>query len=242
MDKDLEFLKKCDNDDLVVLVDYLTKDKKGNSRVTEALTGSDNYKRYYPHSVASFSEDIAHELCLFGGNTFANIFRGGGPSYRSVLIKVAKKMGTNFNKKSSVEVIEANLLQKIFERMLENMDEADLIKLRQELGDNTPTQGLGKQVLIASILLALRKGGFATYQYAVIIANAVARALLGRGLTFAANATLTRYLSIFTGPIGWILAIIWTAVDIAGPAYRVIVPSVIHVAYMRAKLNRTTVP
>lgn len=242
MDKDLEFLKKCDNDDLVVLVDYLTKDKKGNPRLTEALTGSENYKRHYPHNVGFFSEDIARELCLFGGNTFVNIFRGGGPSYRSVLIKVANKMGANFNKKSSVEVIEANLLQKIFERLLENMEEADLIKFRQELGDNTPTQGVGKQVIIASILMAMKKGGFATYQYAVIIANAVAKALLGRGLTFTANAALTRYLSIFAGPIGWALTIIWTAIDIAGPAYRVIIPGVIQVAYMRAKLNRTTNP
>lgn len=242
MDKDLEFLKKCDNDDLVILVDYLTKDKKGNTRLTEGLTGSDNYTRYYPHNLRLFSEDIARELCLFGGNTFVNIFRGGGPSYRSVLIKVAKKMDANFNKKSSVEVIEANLLQKIFERLLENMEEADLIKFRQELGDNTPTQGLGKQVIIASILMAMKKGGFATYQYAVIIANAVAKALLGRGLTFTANAALTRGLSIFAGPIGWALTIIWTAIDIAGPAYRVIIPGVIQVAYMRAKLNGTTNP
>lgn len=71
----------------------------------------------------------------------------------------------------------------------------------------------------------------------MIVANAVSKSLLGRGLAMASNAALTRWLSIFAGPIGWSVTAIWTAIDIAGPAYRVTIPSVVQIAYMRAKMN-----
>ena len=102
---------------------------------------------------------------------------------------------------------------------------------------NIPHQGFGKQAMIAAIQIAIKKGGFAAYKLAVIVANAVCRTLLGRSLSFAANATLTRWLSVFAGPIGWAITTIWTAIDIAGPAYRVTIPAVIQIAYMRTKIN-----
>lgn len=87
----------------------------------------------------------------------------------------------------------------------------------------------------AAIQFAIRKGGFAAYKIAVIVANAIARALLGRGLSLAANAALTKWMSIFAGPIGWAVTVLWTVFDIAGPAYRVTIPCVVQIAYMRAK-------
>lgn len=43
----------------------------------------------------------------------------------------------------------------------------------------------------------IKIGGFKSYQIAVIVANQVMKVLLGRGLSLAANATLTRALSLF---------------------------------------------
>ena len=62
-----------------------------------------------------------------------------------------------------------------------------------------------------------------------------AKFLTGRGLTIAANAALTKWLSVFAGPIGWAVTALWTVIDIAGPAYRVTIPAVIQIAYMRQK-------
>lgn len=42
--------------------------------------------------------------------------------------------------------------------------------------------------------------------------------------------------STFMGPIGWVLTALWTIVDIAGPAYRVTVPAVIQIAYIRQRV------
>ena len=67
-DPDLEFLKNCENEDLRILVDYLTKDKDGEVRWTESLTYSEPYKQFYPHNISKMFPSIA---------SIINIFRGG---------------------------------------------------------------------------------------------------------------------------------------------------------------------
>lgn len=179
-------------------------------------------------------DDIINEFQCFGGNTIINLFRGGGVGYRTILIDVAKKLKVNFNKKSDVSIIEWNLLMKIFSDSLEKMSEEEVIKLAKEIGVPVDRYTrFTKQVAINAIQILIKKNGFAAYKIAVIVANAIAKALLGRGLSLAANATLTRFISIFAGPIGWVIMAIWTAFDIAGPAYRVTIPCVIQIAYMR---------
>ncbi|WP_454936860.1 DUF3944 domain-containing protein [Capnocytophaga leadbetteri] len=234
-DKNLEFLQYCSTEDLQVLVDYLTKDKDGELRVSEELTSTEAYKKYYPHSLPMMWKQIAEELQHYGGNTFANGLRGTGVPYREILTDVAKKQKVNFNSNNSVEQIEQYILQSIMEKAIEEMSEEELKKFLTEI-DAGKTVGT-KQAMTAGALAALRLGGFTTYKMAVIVANAVAKSLLGRGLTLAGNATLTRGLSVVLGPIGWIITGLWTLFDIASPAYRVTIPSVIQVAYMRLKLQ-----
>ena len=94
-----------------------------------------------------------------------------------------------------------------------------------------------KQAVIAALQMMIIKTGFTPYKISVIVANAMARALLGRGICVAGNAALTKAVSIFAGPVGLALNAIWFAIDVAGPAYRVTVPAVIQVAYIRAKYN-----
>lgn len=234
-DKNLEFLQYCSTEDLQVLVDYLTKDKDGELRVSEDLTPTEAYKKYYPHSLPMMWKQIAEELQHYGGNTFANGLRGTGVSYREILTDVAKKQKVNFNSNNSVEQIEQYILQSIMEKAIEEMSEEELKKFLTEI-DAGKTVGT-KQAMTAGALTALRLGGFTTYKMAVIVANAVARSLLGRGLSFAGNATLTRTLGVALGPIGWIVTGLWTLLDIASPAYRVTIPCVIQVAYMRLKFQ-----
>ena len=78
-----------------------------------------------------------------------------------------------------------------------------------------------------------RAGGFKSYQLTLIIVNAVLKVLIGRGLPLVGNVILVRIANILTGPIGWVITGLWTAVDIAGPAYRVTIPAVIQIAYLR---------
>ena len=236
MDTNLLILKQANNDDLKVLADFLHLKSNGSKRCFETFSTRDSYKKYYPHNMSMMVEDIADELQLNGGNTFANIFRGfQGVEYKEILIDVCNKLKVPFNKYSDVEVIELCLLQTILINSLEDMSEEELAKLISEM--NIPNQGVGKQAMIAAIQIAIKRGGFSSYKLAVIVANAICKALLGRGLSIAVNAALTRWLSIFAGPIGWTAVAVWTAIDIAGPAYRITIPAVIQVAYIRAKVK-----
>lgn len=243
-DNDLEFLQYCDTEDLQILVDYLTKDKDGENRFTEELTYTDNYKKYYPSNLPKMWQDIAGELQTFGGNTVANMFRGGGVAYREILIDVAKKQKVNFNKNASVETIEKNILDSVLEQSIHKMNEDELKVFLRELGiENIKavgSKGFLANLAIQSIKHTMVRGGFGTYKLALIVANQVARAVLGRGLTVATNYALTTWLKkvmVFSGPIGWVVSGIWTLLDIAAPAYRVTIPAVIQIAYMRIKYN-----
>lgn len=237
VDEDLKFLATCHNDDLKVLTDYLTTDKDGKERISESLTSTPAYKLCYPDKLNDIWDDVAHELQLFGGNTLINMFRGHGVPYREILIDVCRKMKVNFNKDARIEFIEDSLLRKCLEDSIENMSAEELQQLVQTM--NIKTANYSKEVVFTALQLAIRNGGFTPYKIAVVVANAVCKTLLGRGLAVAANTALTRYMAIFAGPIGWLLTAIWTAIDIAGPAYRVTIPCCIQIAYMRRRSMMT---
>ena len=231
LDEDLKFLSSCPNDDLRVLTDYLTTDKDGKYRWCEELTKSQVYQDCYPDKLPMMWSDIAHELQKFGGNTILNAVRGHGIPYHEILIDVCKHMKVNFNKNATIELIEDSLLRTVAEKAIEGMsmeDMEDLIK-----SANIKTASYSKEAMVTALQIAIRMGGFASYKIAVIVANGVCRALLGRGLSLAMNAGLTRYMAVFAGPIGWLVTAIWTAADSAGPAYRVTIPCCIQIAFMR---------
>ena len=77
-DRDLQFLASCKSEDLKTLVDMMTYDKDGGIRLSEQLTDTDAYLRYYPDRLPCMWQEIANELQRFGGNTLVNICRRGG--------------------------------------------------------------------------------------------------------------------------------------------------------------------
>lgn len=233
-DEDLEFLGKIESNDLDDLVHCLTHNKDGNVRLTEDLTKSNDYKRHHPdHS--QYWESIAGEIQCFGANSVATKLRGGkGVQYKEVLTDVCDKMKVNYNKDSNTEIIENNLLMKILTDAIEHMGKEELKDLAAESGVEN-INNITPQAMIGVFTTVFRAGGFKSYQLTVIIANAAMKTLIGRGLSFAGNATLTRTMSILVGPIGWVITGLWTAIDVAGPAYRVTIPAIIQVAVLRQK-------
>jgi len=233
-DNDLSFLQELKSEDLEDLVYCLTHDKDGDVRLTEELTTSDEYKAHNPNH-KQYWKAIAAEIQCFGANSFATMLRGGeGVLYKEVLTDVCDKMKVNYNKDSSVETIEHNLLMKILTDAIENMTPAELKELAESTGVKN-TSGITPEVMVGVFQAVFRAGGFKSYQLTLIVVNAVMKALIGRGLSFAGNAALTRTMAVLTGPIGWVITGLWTAIDIAGPAYRVTIPAVIQVSVLRQK-------
>jgi len=233
-DEELEFFKELKSEDLSQLVEILIYDKDGEKRYTEELSESDGYKQYYPEH-NKYYKDIIEELQRFGGNSFANMLRlGEGVLYKEILIDVCDKLKVDYNKNSDTERIETNLLMKILEDALEKMSNEERIELAKSIGLKN-TQDFSSQAMTGIFQAIFRAGGFKSYQLTVVIVNAILKALIGKGLSFGANATLTRSIAVLTGPIGWVITGLWTAIDIAGPAYRVTIPAVIEISALRQK-------
>ncbi len=225
-----DLFRRCTNEDLIPVRDYIL------NAATNALDGKSAYKRA-PHSPATYVDDLVSEIRLFGGNTFVNLFRGDGVPYLEIAGDVADKVGAKYEMTAAREIEHAVLL-KVLDKARERMsaeEKAELTRIFREAGVDNVDLGAGIPLGVILAQAGVRLGGFAAYQLAMIVANAVARAVLGRGLTLAANAALARGIAVFAGPIGWAVTAIWTALDIAGPAYRVTIPVVCHVAYLRAK-------
>lgn len=230
-DKDLMFLYNCSNDNLKLLAEVVIFDKDGNKRwSSKQSTDKDFDDAYNTNNIKAILPIVIDELQRYGGNSFFNIFRGHGVSYREILIKVCKQYKVNFNKDASSELLERFLLQKILLIAAEKMTDEDVKHLsktqtKSMLLKNITKFHIGDPLIIKMITTAViqiaKKNGL--------------KALGGLAAKFAGG----RAFALLTGPIGWGLAGLWTLFDIAGPAYRVMIPATITIAYLRIISNKT---
>jgi len=230
-DRDLNpLLSIASDDDLDPLVCYF-KDK-----FSEALTDENVYKQHVPaHS--KYADLIAKEVRSMGGNSFANVWRDDmqGPAYRVVVCDVADKIKASYNKDSDIEVIESAILENMLTKAVEHMSDEEKEALYKEAkGAGSPSVG---GLTTAAFIMLFRSGGFSSYQLSMIVANYIARLILGHGLILAANGAIAKVLSVVSGPVGLAISGAWTAIDLAGPAYKVTIPCVIHIAFLRKKLS-----
>lgn len=233
-DKDLRFLSSCENEDLRVLCDILTHDRLGNIRVTEQLTSTDEYNRNYPEDMLFLVPQISNELLKYGSNTLSTFWRNEPDSYETVLRRVCKQMDVRTMEQDSVAKMEHNLLTTLCQDTLNKMSERELRLLANENG--IPDKTLTRQALTAALLMAIRTSRAVLTRIAARIIQYIVEIITVRGVATAGIETATRAVSSALGPIGWIALGAWTVYDITSPAYRVCVPAVLQVAYMR--LNR----
>ena len=233
-DKDLRFLSSCENEDLRVLCDILTHDRLGNIRVTEQLTSTDEYNRNYPEDMLFLVPQISNELLKYGSNTLATFWHNEPDSYETVLRRVCKQMDVRTMEQDSVAKMERNLLTTLCQDTLNKMSERELRLLANENG--IPDKTLTRQALTAALLMAVRTSRAVLTRIAARVIQYIVEIITIRGVATAGIETATRAVSSALGPIGWIALGAWTVYDISSPAYRVCVPAVLQVAYMR--LNR----
>lgn len=226
-------LRLGDAPDLAILVDVVTDRGEGRFALSEVsrktLVTAQERGMFDDKAL----EVLAAEIQAYGGNSVMNLFRGGGASWSDIVQDVARRVGVKFARSDAAEDVELAILAKIAQKAFESMSAAERSRFFDEFGIPSRT-GLGEG-LYAALILAIRASGFRAYQVAAIVAHAVAKAVLGRGLTFGATAGLMRGLSVFTGPVGWAVTGLWTALDLASPAYRITLPCVVQVAYIRQK-------
>lgn len=247
-----QLLAQSDTADLDTLVDYITD--SGKSRISLSKEVCARLGKCKERGVYSdFDRNlICKEIYAFGGNTLTNVYRDvrnavplgnlldrvlpdvdATVAYDEVVKDVASHLKVAFDKKDDLLIVEDGILRKMLRDSFEKMSPEERAAVLKELGVSDLSM-LGPAAG-AAFIAAGRVGGFATYRLALIVANAVSKALLGRGLPLAVNATISRTIGVLLGPIGWAVTGAWTLADMASPAYRVTVPCVIQIAYMRQK-------
>ena len=229
-DKDLDFLYQCSNDNLKLLADFMLYDKDGKLRWTEEISSTQAFKLYYPHEMVKLVPTLIDELQKFGGNSIFNLFRGHGVSYREMLTAVCKQLKVSYHKDASTELIEHYMLQKFLVMSVEKMTEEDVHHLSEKLSKETLVKQIGLLKAGSPLFIRLTT---------MLIAQLATKYGLKQAAGLVAKFMGGRAFAILAGPIGWVLSLGWVAFDIAGPAYRVIIPCTITIAYLRMVCDKS---
>lgn len=221
-------LHKATDAELDPLVGYITKN------VNNSLKRKVRYQMHQPvHS--QYTDLIAQELRAFGGNTVVNVFRGGGPQWKTVVIDVAGKLDAHYERSWPVERIELAVLAAITRKAWEKMDAVQRKALLDQMDLTKPATALFPE---ESLMQQLGSSRFSSLLLSSLIANLFASQILGRSLFMAAASFISaRGVAAFLGPVGWVITGLWTAFDLTGPAYRLTVPAVAHIALLRQRVH-----
>lgn len=230
MDKTYELLKSSSNEDLQPIVDYILK-----ASVSEKLSQTESYKQHSPNH-ARYVDEIFHELRLFGGNTLANLKRGGGPRYKELVQDVAKRFGVKKVATYDLEELEVALIQAVLLKAYKKGDDQQKESIEEALREAGMSEGMFnrftsgaswmKGVASAAVINAIM------FQASSLVASSVSRTMLGYTLATLAGQRISL---AYLGPIGFILGAAFTAHGLAGPGFRVTTPCVLHIAWLRQK-------
>jgi len=199
-------------------------------------------------SVDNQAETLVEELFWKYQTPLGYFFRE--PTFDEICVNVAKhlKLRGLARKQISCWELLGRLTKTMWEDMITDMSVEEKNALAKALFEEDEFREAAKKrdfdwtkVGAGAALLTIKKfGGFATYKMAVIIANQAARALIGRGLSLAANAALTRAISITLGPAGW-LVLVWGINNLLGTNYKRVIPGVLYIycIYERLKMEDT---
>jgi len=212
-------LRVADVDDLDALVDYITDNGAGRMAlakdVCERFVACKRARSYPPADRGA----IASEIMLFGGNSIANMFRGKGVSYTELAGDVGTHLKAIYAKGADAATIEEAILSKLYNDAINKMTPEQRLHFISSWNgfDISPTSAYGMSVVVAYVMASM---------------------LLGRGLPMAMGIIASRGPGLFLGPFGVAFSSIWSIAELAGAAYRVTVPCVVQIAYIRQKAKR----
>ncbi|MCG6146508.1 DnaJ domain-containing protein [Leptospira bandrabouensis] len=234
-DPDLNSLfKKCNDDELLDIVDIILKNSQNK------LTKDKHFQKggFYPKN---YIPSLVHEIRRMGSNDIATFLRGEGVSYSEIVEDVADKIKLpNVIREDCDDVasLEKEILIYMMEKAYEKMtkeEKANFEKSFKEVGYSEFGNFSSIPFSIGLISATINASGFFAYKMTAIVANAIVKQILGRGLSFAFNAGMMRGISILAGPVGWAISALWLGIDIASPATRTTIPLVILIASLRMK-------
>jgi len=196
------------SEDLEVLADLITDN--GNGRLAlDAGVKAIILKRREQRTLQTISDVLEAEIRAFGSNSLINLFRSEGASYKELVTNVAKKLDGEPSPDDDVFAIEDIVIKQA------------VISYAPERAGALATGGAALSALLGQIVLGLAE----TSGTAVGVATAggtagVVAAIAGRAAVLAVPALAVGAMGLAT-------------FQAVGPAYRIVIPSILQVAKMR---------
>ncbi|HEI2545066.1 TPA: hypothetical protein SI553_000530 [Escherichia coli] len=220
-------LLNADKNDIDLLIDYITPDGKFNfsqsDRVKKALRDGKNSEAIDEETLRLLIRELQH----FGGNTVMNLFRGNGVSYSEIVDDVASHLKIKVAKNAPVKEKESLIIDAVFASSWNKMSDDDRRQLLRDMGINTSIS-----------LDKLSRMELPLLQRAAMVASGLAQIATGKTLPLIAGLGIGRVLGVLTGPVGLALTGLYTAYDISNPAFRITLPCVVQIAWIRLKNSR----
>lgn len=213
----LELLATASPAQVDPLVDYLTDNGRGRvtlpNAVKDLLLESKARKIYSRQALRL----LIAELREFGGNSIANLPRQGGVSYREIAMNALSHLGGTQLESATVEQIELQFISERLRSVWATMSEHHRQAISTEVESQQGTPDLpGVQAMI------LKGGTVATVAARVLAENNLRDSVR----TAADTASRIGKLAVARG-------LVLTLNDLAGTAYRVTIPCVTQIAYIR---------
>lgn len=217
----VQLLLNADKGDIDLLIDYVTNTGKlGFSMSDSVKTVLQDAKRQDIPDEETLRL-LVRELQHFGGNTFVNLFRRNGVNYSEIVDDVASHLKMEVPATTSVEEKEALIIDCVFTSSWKKMSDDERSQILRDMGIN------------GSVSMDIP-----VWQRAALVANSLAQTTAGKVLPLIAGLGIGRVLGVLTGPVGLAITGLYTAYDISNPAFRVTLPCVVQIAWIRLKNSR----
>lgn len=217
----VQLLLNADKDDIDLLIDYVTNTGKFGFSMSDSVKAVLQDAKRQDEPDDETLRLLVRELQHFGGNTFVNLFRRNGVSYSEIVDDVTSHLKMKVPATASVEEKEALIIDCVFTSSWKKMSDDERSQILRDMGINGS----------ASMDIPV-------WQRAALVANSLAQTTAGKVLPLIAGLGIGRVLGVLTGPVGLAFTGLYTAYDISNPAFRVTLPCVVQIAWIRLKNSR----
>ncbi|KJJ61590.1 hypothetical protein RT21_19135 [Pseudomonas sp. 10B238] len=222
----LVLLQSAEPADIHDLVSFMTDNGKGRlamaSEVRNTLVAARNANQYSRGELVLLIRELQH----FGGNSVVNLVRRNGVPYAEIVSDVLRYVGGEAHG-NEVAALELQVLDKLVRKQWSKMSEQERAAFARQYGNASGFAQLNLETLLASFRL---DAGSAA-RLASAVGSCITPLMFEGALSWGATAVASRFAGLALGPLA-------TAAGIqsaASEAYRVTVPCVAHIAYIRLK-------
>jgi len=216
-DEGLEFIQYSSNEELNFLVDLY----RSEAKLTESITSETEYKRYSPNHHRYWKLIVA-ELQFFGGNTLSNTARGYGVLYKQIICDVCDKVLISYDRNADVSQIEKVLIFECIKRSIEHMDLSEYQTFKEEFNFT--------QIEKINVIREIKKRFLTDKAFFKKIIEVLIASLVKLRFKHVAKFALP---FVVNKTAAFPVSIALSLKTISDPAFRITLPSVIYIAYLR---------